>query len=397
MNPLHTPEVTMALLRKALPWIAWMVTGREFTKRGIPHFHMHIEFRHRHAFTSIQVQNAIGQFGHLSYINEKTWLEYLLKFGDWVTDGINAAGVKEIIEPGHRLGETMTEQMVRSIQEGAKEQEIAQTYPTLYFRSQRTVRHLIDQARQHKQLKDEMNALLPFEPIQLKDLKYPDLPLAKYLNWITLSDKKDKKQHLFLFGPTNSGKTRFLTVLKKFFRVYHWMSSAGNFQANFLPPYDFIVFDEFCDEKRYTGRTIQELNAIMDGIGAINQKGVPAETMSQHHFNPPCIFVANDSPYNLFARDNMPVREAFVERFHLLEVSQRAPLRLWHQFWDPLRITLEGFNDHRSTSLKVGEVIQGVKRMREPETFNDYPKKLDPSATESSSVIDLHTDEVLTI
>jgi len=358
MNPIHTPQMTMSLLRAAYPWIAWAVVGSEMTRYGIRHYHIHLEFNGRHAFSSHQVRTTLGQFAHLSEVN-LAWLNYIIKGGEYYLDGITEDDLSTLVKSRDTM--TPTQTMLQDIADGVDIEVIKLRYPGLYVTRRNVIRDEMALVAQRRAVLVELGALKPFVPFKLQIQTGVDLKLAKYLNWAMSGTALDKKKHLIIWGETNTGKTRFLSQLRKFARCYDYSVGQSDWQDNFNPPYHFIILDEFSDDKQRTSMTLQAANKMMDGFSEIKQKYKPAHIREGDETEIPCIFVMNQSPLSLYIKDSDALREAWLGRCFILNPSSQDPITLWHEHWDKSRSKLMNFYDDKDHELDVSTTRRPAK------------------------------------
>jgi len=143
----------------------------------------------------------------------------------------------------------------------------------------------------------------------------------------------------------------------------------------------------FADDKNRTGMTLQEINKTMDGMGKIHQRYKPSLERTGDDCNIPCIFIANASPYDLFVKDAIPLREAFVGRCFLLHVTQHDPITVFHEHWDTKRSRLMNFDNDRDLTMSVSDVQRPAKLRRIDHSLATQ------SSTSTASTVVFDSDE----
>jgi response regulator of citrate/malate metabolism len=379
------PPVGMTRLQAAtllfnnLPNVAFVVCALERTVHQIRHFHFFIEFGSRRTTSSIQIAAALGHYGHLSRIYDDGFLEYLIKDDDdWVVVGATQAQIRERIEKHQqtRAPGQQSVEVVRAIKNGATADDILLRFPGIGLTKYNILERLVAKEKNEQKAAAEERARLPWKPIDLAGLKGNNLRVAKWLNWITTTATPDRQRHLFIWGKGETGKSRFVNMLKRFFRVYEYNTSE-KYQENFEDmKADIILVDEFCDDAKFSGMKIQHYNNLLDGAGK-----VPVKYQNAYQrditLGIPCIFIGNVNPGELFPEDPTELRAAFLKRFFDVETSSDE-ITLFKEYWDTDRMKLANFYDDNS---KVVEVI----RLEEP----NEKLVMDFSTTDSSGTYKL--------
>lgn len=123
-------------------------------------------------------------------------------------------------------------------------------------------------------------------------------------NLLSKRVQKDKRRHIYVYGPSNTGKSTWLyAYLKNFQKIALIPTNNDWFQAT--SETEVLYFDE------YKGHlSIQLLNMLCDGCTTLNTKG-----SSTYILQPLVILVSNFSPEEIFNNLSSDLMDTFHNRF----------------------------------------------------------------------------------
>lgn len=350
------------------PLFLWGIAVRERHADGFPHIHVYVAWERRAHITATQIAIAVGKWAHISNAT-LMWLKYLIK--KWLNEdtgryhippddddfaslgfiGEEPASPESVI----RFAQNETEQgrggVLQAIATIAKEQGVdaAKRHNLgLYMRHHTQIHKIAEEAKIEKQKEETLEAMRPWVNIDVEAIKRQcssheealvNESIAKYLNWFAAiraregKFKGSRKRNLWIFGASDTGKSRLFSVLgEHFFRIYTWHhSTAANWQDGFKEnDWDMILIDEFQPKQL----TLQTLNLLCEGrqkMDARYQAPLPTENM-------PIIIISNLYPQQMYELDLLKgqgdVFKAMMERFNFVHIPhQGCKVILFKELW----------------------------------------------------------------
>jgi len=205
------------------------------------------------------------------------------------------------------------------------------------------------QAMQNKRKFEEFIAYAEDEKVKQSKIPWRELPVDsndmwsnndQVIGWLNQNIKKPRvlrQVHLFIHGPTQTGKSTLLAELYKRLNVYLFPREEL-FHHMGIKDADLVVFDEF----RSKPWTLAALNDFLGGAPCgLKMKGIP---QYQYTKNLPCIFLSNNSIEELFKNAADPFSAshqrflAFKSRFLVIDTSDGKidPYGVYKQFVSPI-------------------------------------------------------------
>ena len=134
-----------------------------------------------------------------------------------------------------------------------------------------------------------------------------------------------KSFQIWIYGPTNVGKSSFAIRLRELFRVYEVELNSSFFQTSWRDDINqFAIIDEFGPSNCIQ---FQKLNLWLEGTPvALNRKFLPSYIKKQ---NIPTIILSNYHPREVYYKlyeENSQVFETLLSRIRVYEYSQESPL-----------------------------------------------------------------------
>jgi len=91
-------------------------------------------------------------------------------------------------------------------------------------------------------------------------LTTPELEITEWLNTNIKKKRPPRQQHLMLIGPTKTGKTHLVNILRNYLRVYDCPV-----QGPFFAPWQDNLYDLIVMEELHAGWTVSDLLRFLDG------------------------------------------------------------------------------------------------------------------------------------
>lgn len=135
------------------------------------------------------------------------------------------------------------------------------------------------------------------------------------MNLTSNTPRSFKQPQLWLYGPTNIGKSTLINNLEKYFRIYHIPTEDWycEYKDN---DYDIAVLDEYCGSK-----TIGFLNKWLEGgTFPLRQRNKASYNKKQ---NIPTIICSNLSPSELYQKCAAVQIDALVARLCIVFSNDR--------------------------------------------------------------------------
>jgi len=251
--------------------------------------------------------------------NLKVHGKYLMKDNP-IGDDIYMNPLGWILEPGILKG--LRQSVGEKLLAGMNVEEIIREYPSMYHdvKAMERVADLIERPRQRGPVKLSIRS-----PLCAYMAKHRSL--SALAEWLTFDGDVEKRvfrsKHLYLYGQPHMGKTTFVTELAKGNNMYR-STNDGWWCGYSDKSYHFCVFDDY-----HGGIPVSDFNRFMCGMGAFRQKGGRTEKND----NIPCIVTSNIKPGDIYKNVPDYVKDAFVDRFTVIEVEQGVDLSKVFDHW----------------------------------------------------------------
>lgn len=343
----------------------FIIIVRETHTNGGYHFHIHVDWKKRTYVTTNTIkkalQNQMYKRIHMSTCNLE-WLTYMFKQFEPYNPEENNEPDKELFKCYGNLqrgeGETIPctwktinqylesgvfnprkkkfEQIAQQIKEEGIT-EVMRKNPGFFLQHGSKIEKLQAAYEAEKRRQVLIKDLLPFKRFELTAYMKPtDEKLATYLNWYhenmdKTAYRKTRKIHVWLWGKRNTGKSRFMDMLGKFFPIYHYHIGA---QTQWQDHFDrehvrLLRIDEFPGEGKVG---LAQLNLMCDGNIEYEQKHKPS-VKAMHRIT--VFIISNQSFDELYQRSKLlypEIFEACKSRFHHIHVE--SEITLFKEYWD---------------------------------------------------------------
>lgn len=298
-------ELAQENLNIHFPNLTWYIIAEEQHKDGTPHLHIALESEdklHLSGVKGTKILDALvacsshpnGKHGNYQAMKSvKGSVEYLIKDNSYLVHGINPEEVLRKQSSKNPEFKTVVQKML----EGCTPTQILQEHPTCYAARRKNILDFHFDLTQLKKSTMPTTRLCRTLP---KDLMVDTTYGLRLTTWLNknLSSQADprvfKQEQLWLYGPSNVGKTSILNELGKHLRIYH--IPAKDYYCEWTDEnYDLAALDE------YTGsKTLGFLNSWLEGSPLpLDQKNKPNYVKK---FNIPTIICSNLSPDQIYAK-----------------------------------------------------------------------------------------------
>lgn len=303
-----SPQDCLDNATRLLPEFEWAVVAKEAHKDGTPHLHGIFYFKEK---CNIQNANATLDLICMKHGNyqgaksPKKVLRYVCKDNNYVTFGDVPTWTET----------KLTDQVAKMLMDGKSYQEVKEAYPGFTLLHKRKIEDFAGEC----QRKRACDSLQVWEAPVYTGNDYNVMLIAEWLRTNIRQSRKPRQPQLFISGIPGVGKTRLISQLSTFLRVYHIPREEDfyDFWENGL--YDVAVLDEFKAHKR-----LQWMNNWLDGsVINLRQKGSQILKMQ----NIPTIILSNFLPEEQYKKDSV-ARDAFLQRItcsHVVEEFNLFP------------------------------------------------------------------------
>lgn len=285
------------------------IAGLEKHEDGSPHIHMFVELEKRIRIRSCRYWDFLaGKHGNYKVTRSPAMsIRYCAK--EDPEPWLYHIGVDEL-QDGKR---SETDIVAQRLLEGARVDEIMQEHPGIYLRSRTNIHAMHGDVADRIQAADEVfDGKFSF-PGDAQDGK-------KLVSWLTENLRKGhelprRTKQLFIFGDSGIGKTELIYRLIDVLRVrVYWVGYDTSWCDHYADNlYDLIVFDEFLGQ--------WPVHRINQWLGGQVVK-VPCRGGDKFkRKNLPIIMISNKSAYDLYEKVEQPVRQAFLSRLEIVQVS----------------------------------------------------------------------------
>ena len=219
------------------------------------------------------------------------------------------------------------------IMDGESIHDINELYPQYVLQNLRKIleyQRFWSTAEMMKRPLKKFSGVQPVDKTSLAQTK-----IAKWINknLLDLPTRKHKQKQLWIFGPTNSGKTGLLMTLNEFFHMYEIPDDNKWYDA-YNDDFQVCFLDEYKGSK-----TIQWLNSFSEGRWmSLPQRGKQPYVKKK---NVALIVASNFSIRSCYHNADEIVIEALLQRFEEVELSSFCELRFLSENPDSDEDTLD--------------------------------------------------------
>lgn len=310
-------EVLLESLKKLLTNYEGSVVASEQHQDGTPHLHAYVKLSKRSHFRNAQFADV--QWGGLVYHGNyqkarspKCVAEYVEKGGDFIADNVDVS----TLAGSQRRSTSSSLAIASRILAGATLQEMMEDPVYQGFVLTNLQRIQLFKAT-WEAMQASSGPKAPLDQLIFSVSLSPERTLVA--NWITTNlshppptGRIFRSKQLYLWGPTEVGKTSVCRELEKYFRVY-WAAYNGDFLDGYSDTYDLVVFDEFRGQK-----TVTWFNLFLQGTPmVINVKGSSVPKRK----NIATIILSNQHPRFVYHHVEDCYVDAFISRLLVVEFS----------------------------------------------------------------------------
>lgn len=287
-----------------LPPVEWYIIAEEKHKDGTPHLHIGLELKtkiHLSGSKGLSTLNLLvtsqahpnGHHGDYAAMKSiRGTVDYLTKEMNYLHHGIDLEAVR-----AKKGGTPETKIVAEKILEGATPEQILQQHPSYYLLKRRNI---VEFHYDTEQLKKSKIPIKKLNAIHLGDGMAETSFASLLMNWLNENLSSQalprvfKQKQLWLYGPSNVGKSSLLNKLQEGLRVYP------------IPPkeyycgyndelFDLAILDEYGGSK-----TITFLNQWLEGAH------IPLDQKNKVNYikkkNIPTIICSNFSPEEVYKK-----------------------------------------------------------------------------------------------
>lgn len=315
----------MARVMVFTPKIKIAIVCREDHADGSKHIHIFLEFVRKH-----DVRNPLhfdlfcpGNHCQITSVrNASSTLRYITKDGDYVLYGITQATLDIILSgTSYSLGE-----VAAAIMEHPCIMDIALKYPTHYIHYRNGIEGLCAM----KLLKD-VTEITPWsiDPLFVPPEEHVALHSWFMFNFTERTPKPLRSVQLWLHGPTQHGKSRFLEFL-----CDHWRGFLIPPKEHYYNGYSDSMFDFWFIDEFFGTKPLYFLNSLLGG----HPMSIPTkhgQTVKRKCL--PVVICSNLSPHEAYSRISISrpiVFEAFMSRLLVIDTFVTGEI---HDYVDSLK------------------------------------------------------------
>lgn len=255
-------EAVEHLLLKFPDQLDWYIVAEEAHKDGTPHLHCALQFKEKFATRDSHAFDSIGgKHGNYQAMkSQRSCVEYVTKCGNYLVSGIDVDAVKK-----KQNGKAAF--VAKGLLDGQTLDDIHDADPGFFLMNKRKIEEYSSWVAQRNEKKKK----LPWVPLTQPDIDDLDNDADKRIAvWLMNNIKQDrpfKAKQLYIYGPTNHGKTSLVLHLAKYLQIYY-----PPLEEDFYDHYDdnvtdLIVWDEFSNKRR-----MQQMNMWLDGSTISHRK-----------------------------------------------------------------------------------------------------------------------------
>lgn len=327
-------QIQENLAEMQLPHLEWSLIAEEKHKSGVPHIHIGLGFSEKihysgekgHKLLRSLVKSDLLPMGKPgNFVAMRSFLAsmgYLIKEGNYLARGIDPQEVLNGKKKDSEFKLAITEMVA-----GKSAAQIMEEYPATYALRRKNILDFQFDLEMSKKCRPSTRPLLKISLKDPLDRSGCVDALVTWLNENVIEGKRSnrlfKQGQLWLWGPSNIGKSTMLNNLMEGLRCYHIPSK--DFYCEWDDKaYDIAVLDE------YTGcKTIGWLNQWLEGAKLpLDQKHKPNYIKK---FNIPTIICSNLSPVQCYSKVAEVQHQALQNRLQVVFVSDLIQLN-YH--WD---------------------------------------------------------------
>jgi len=292
---------------RLLPPVDWAVVAQEAHKDGTPHLHGIFYFKEK---CDIKDANPILDMICLKHGNyqgaksPKRVLRYVCKDNNYVSIG-DVPAWKE---------EKVMDSIARQLMEGKTYNDIKEQYPGITLLHKRKIEEFEAECSRKRQ---DLSLQVWVPPVYTGG-DYNVQLIADWLSANVRQSRKHRQPQLFISGSPGVGKSRLISQLSTFLKVYHMPRVEDYYDSWENGYYDVAVLDEFKSNK-----TIQWLNSWLDGSVMPLKKKLCTQILKMQ--NIPTIFLSNLLFEENYKKDSV-ARDALRQRFIFAHVTEEFNL-----------------------------------------------------------------------
>lgn len=243
---------------------------------------------------------------------------------DYLAQGVDVQSFIRALDSKQSVKSTL---IAKSLLDGASVDQIVQEEPGFFMMHKRKIEEFALWVTNKKR---RLN-LLPWTVIPMQTgLTFQDSSMASWLNANVKVPRVFKQKQLYIYGPTNMGKTTLINNLRKYLSVY--LIPREDFYDLYEDDmYDLAVLDEFNATKSYTWMNLwlqgSEMNLRKKGCQALKTQNIPTIVLSNKSL---------EECYHNIAQDHPLVMASLVERFTIVHVTTFIKIPFVYLFTTPL-------------------------------------------------------------
>ena len=273
-----------------LAWtVEWIVCSVEDHQSGSKHVHAIVALKDKVTTMDPSGLDLWDQHPNIQGVrNVKKCVEYIMKYGDYAKDGID-------LDAMFQKKSCKTDVIATQIREGATLKELELEYPGFVMMHRPLLEEevaRVKRARIAAESKLEIDDMTFSIDIAETDQGAKDL--EQWLKDNMGQPRCHRQKQLWLHGPPRIGKTRLVSYVTSYLRVYYmcledeWYDDWENDQI------DFVVIEEYKGQ-----RPITWMNQFLDGQPMKLRRRRKAPIVKT--INPPVMILSNMSPEEAYA------------------------------------------------------------------------------------------------
>lgn len=285
---------------------SFAIICRELHKDGEAHIAGALRFKKRLMIDSLPYDNVMGKPGHFETVRSfPAAVRYCMKDGDFIYHGdISKYEKKIILSKSDRVAALLRSRNSFEI--------IFEKYPGFCLTHFERIMKLNSYFKKY-----DVEEKLPWPGCFSNQIK--DQPVVGWLNKNLFKSRDFKQKQLWLYGPTNVGKTHLVNSLNAYCNVYHlpledWYCDYVNGK------FDLVVGDEFKGHK-----TVTFLNKFLEGAPMPLKKKSDRGMLKKD--NPPVLILSNLSIRDVYSKVDEELILALKGRFLEIKVEERMCIR----------------------------------------------------------------------
>lgn len=284
-----------------------------------PGRHIHMCFKLDKAHTVRKADffdNLGGKHGDIQTCrNYKACQIYCAKDNDYITHNVDIDAVVKSTKSKKGVKHETVANFIMKRPRDVK--QVTLKYPGYVIQHQSKVSDFI------KLIKTFEDDTIPYPGIDQDKLAGLPEPTLRIIEWLQTNlppaIRPMKQKQLWIYGPSNTGKTTLREDLAKWFNSYHVAIEGGHWWSGFSEDSQIAFFEEFNGYK-----TMSQLKQFLDG----STMGIPikGERMPLYKKkNIPCIILSNHSPEEVYRKaitEDFEKLAPILERIDVIEVKE---------------------------------------------------------------------------